>query len=224
MLPVKTPVFDLELRAEHVLDAEVAGERVHLVAGGRGDDRHGVALVLVRIHEGAGFRVDGRGQVLLVHLLADLLEDGLGEAAVGRGRGGQEAGEPDASQREAEGTEEALPELAGRHPPGDEPLAEEGRCGEAGEKRLVEIEERPDLGAGRASRDLAGEVAVEGHGCPSMPEVMGWGGAVPSRDGRPRRTPRCLHRSAAGGRPRRSPWRASTGSSGALPERPIGSS
>ena len=94
-------MLHLEPRAEHVLDAELARQRLDLVARRRRDDREGVAALAVRAHERARLGEDPAREVLLEDGLADLLEHRLADAAVGRRRRREhprEAGPPEAKE------------------------------------------------------------------------------------------------------------------------------
>src|SRR5439155_240790 len=61
--PGEPSVLHLEARAEDVRDAELARNRLDLVAGGRGDDGERVAATPVGLHQRARLGVDRAGQV-----------------------------------------------------------------------------------------------------------------------------------------------------------------
>ena len=95
-------VLDLELRAEHMRDRELAGERLDLVARGRRHEGEGVATAAVRLHEPAGLGVDRGRDRAREDALGELLELLLGDVAQPRRRRRDESREADAAELEAE--------------------------------------------------------------------------------------------------------------------------
>jgi hypothetical protein len=71
--PGQVAVLHLQARTEDVLDVEVAGHGLDLVAQRRRSQDHGVPLAPVGGHQGPGLRVDEAGDPLLEQPLAQLL-------------------------------------------------------------------------------------------------------------------------------------------------------
>src|SRR5205823_9428088 len=87
------PVLHLEPRAEDVRDAELARDRLDLVAGGRRDDGERVAATPVGLHERARLGVDRGRQRAREDALRELLELLLRDVAQPGGRGGDRSEE-----------------------------------------------------------------------------------------------------------------------------------
>ena len=149
-------VVDHEPVAHHVVDAEVAGHRLGLHGQRRGAQHHGVAAALVGADQVAHLRVDQVHHGLLEDPLADLLHV-LGQPPPGRADRARDhvlelAPAQPVLHRELHHLQElGRPDLAAAQPvPGD------GRDGEPGHQRPVQVEE------GAGSRPLRARVHV-GH-------------------------------------------------------------
>jgi hypothetical protein len=156
-------VLDLEPGAHHVRNLESARERLDLISQRGGHDPERVPLRAVRLHQRARLRVDVLREALLEHLLRLLAHHLFAEAAVGRDHAREHAREADASERERHRARERVAQLLRRDAPRHHALAQERGRREAGDQRLIEIEQRTDLGAGGPLTDLAGQVVMEGH-------------------------------------------------------------
>ena len=64
-------VFDLEQRAQHILDSQVRRCRFHLVGRCRRNDCQGVAFCAMRGDQGPGFGIDQARDLLFEEVLAE---------------------------------------------------------------------------------------------------------------------------------------------------------
>src|SRR5262245_26355245 len=167
----------LQPAAHHVLDAEVARERLDLVARGRRDDRHGVLAAAMRTHDRAGLGIDLRREAVGVETLADLLHRRLGFALQQSSGLGEELVEPELAELEAEAGDRGEREAGGSDAAADQPVEQEGHDREAGDEGAVEIEEGSDRGPRGSLVDLPRDVFEPRHGP--------WSIASPSRLGQP---------------------------------------
>ena len=69
----KLAARDFQLRAQHMLNAQVCRGGLHLVGGGGGDDGHGMPPGLVRLHQRPGLRIHQPGNLLGIQLSADFV-------------------------------------------------------------------------------------------------------------------------------------------------------
>ncbi len=157
-------VAHLEAAAQHVLDAQVAGDGLDLVARGRGDDREGVVAAAMRAHDGAGLGIDLRGDAVGVQALAHLQHRGLGLALQQGGGLGEQIGELQLAELEAQTGHGGERQPRRTDAPAHQAVEEERHDGEAGDQGTIEVEEGPDGGPRGSLVDLPRDVVEPRHG------------------------------------------------------------
>src|SRR5207249_75768 len=157
------PVLHFEPRAQHVGDAELARQRLDLVPSRRRHQGQGVAAAPVGLHQGARLGVDRRRARAREDALRQLLELLLGHAAQPGRRRGDQRGEADAPELEAQTVRHRAGDVARTHPPAEQAVAQERDRREARDERAVDVEEGAHRGSRGALLDVARDVGGEGH-------------------------------------------------------------
>ncbi len=183
------PSSHLESRAQHVRDAELARQRLDLVARRRRHDRERVPLALVGAHQRARLRVDLGREVLE--------EDALGHPRRTRLSRVPRSGPTVPAMRPEKPTSPRLKARRGQHRPREvdeahpaahHAVANERRRREAREQRAVEIEERADVRARTVPRrSRAGDRREDAPGASRRHIAKGRAPAIVRR-----REPRCV--------------------------------
>ena len=164
-------ISDLETGAEYVFYTQVTRSRQDLVGRCRADDRDRVALLQVRLDQGAGFRVDLLGNVGPEDFVAEL---GVGffADAPEKLRCGQHQGRvAEYSQPETYQDADKLDKVARRHVTAFQLFLEERADRVAGDNCAVKIEKCTNLRSVRELFNLCSDVSVGQNQCPPAPIV-----------------------------------------------------
>ena len=148
-------VDHLEAGAEHVLDVEVGGHRLHLERQRRRRQHDGVALALVRGDQRARLGVDAPGQLLLEQLAAELVDLVDRPAAPRASEDRHDRVVVGLPEHEADAGHQRVGDLLGRHVAPTQPRRLQREHREPVDEGAVEVEERADGGVRRDSRSTS---------------------------------------------------------------------